>query len=420
MNGTNEAAAGPGVLVFSRDSHTPQRPPKKPRESRAKRRERLARLEHEPVPQLFQEKPKKTTPSLYRPKGYTGCLEGYFRSTKERRATVIRNNRMLGRRFTHAVGINLYDPRHPALVNRDFGALTRILGRKGLIGHWTVEIDRTNVLHWHLLVVDFQGSTKALKRLLKACVAEVETFPRSRVYADKVRNQRHALDYVLKAKKPGYGDAFNPLDGTAPRRSPFRHDIYATKRVLFRPNTGLDKHGCFGNFWAEGFNERKLWALIREETATVARNYEIPAIRDFVDSLSARLGIPHARVKWAYCLNPPEHLLPSPKKDRLRVRHSRRPRLHRSSGLVATIFRRGARSRRSVPTAISVERASSVAQCGSPLPKPAAEPHNPISSRAVGATRDTRGVVGLTLARLWGAARLGGIWHFAPNVGPGP
>lgn len=316
MTATRKSAGGELlVLVSNWEQRTPTAPNRprrlrKPRESRRAKRERIAALDNAPVPQLFQSISPIRTPSLYRPKGYTGCLEGFFRSARQRLKTVLRNNRMLGRRFTHFVNINLYSPRHPELINRDFRELVKRLEAAGLIGHWTIEVDRKNIVHWHLLFVNFHGSDKTLKKMVSGCLGEVNTFPRRRVHAQPIWNQRQKVEYCLKVKKAGHGEAFDPLDrGKRQRRSSDRSDIYARNRILFRPNTGLDKHGTFGKFWAEGMNEKKLWEVICEETRTVARNYENPRIRRLVDDIHSRLGIPLARVKWAYCLNPPCHLL---------------------------------------------------------------------------------------------------------------
>ena len=110
-------------------------------------------------------------------------------------------------------------------------------------------------------------------------------------------------------KKTGYGEVFDPLkQENHGRISEPSHDIYARDRILFKPKTRLNKHGTFGDFWARGWNEKKLWSLICEETATVERNYAVPWIKSLVHSIHERLGIPLCRVKWAYCLNPPVHL----------------------------------------------------------------------------------------------------------------
>jgi hypothetical protein len=337
-------ATGRGILVGDWGSHTPPLPIRpsrtpKPRESRGARRERLAKLESAPVPQLFQSCPPMRTPSLYRPKGYTGCLEGFFRSARQRRSTIIRNNKFLGRRFTHLSNINLCAPRHPALINRDFRAFLKELEKSGVTGHWTIEIDRQNIVHWHLLFVDFRGDERVLKGLVSKCLSAVKTFPDRRVHTAKLRNQRQKVDYVLKVRKEGHGKAFNPLDHNArPRRNTACWDIYARERVLFRPNTGLDKHGTFGDFWAEGWNEKKWWNLVCEETAEVARNYKNPKIRAFVDDLHARLGIPLSRVKWAFCLNPPWHLILGRSAGGSTRRGRRATRC--SSGLVRLLFLR--------------------------------------------------------------------------------
>jgi hypothetical protein len=243
------------------------------------------------------------------------------------------------------------------LINRDFRAFLKELEKKGVTGHWTIETDRQNIVHWHLLFVDFSGSSRQLKALVTRCVRAVETFPARRVYTDGVRNQSHKLDYVLKAKKQGHGEVFNPLDHEArPGRSRECRDIYARDRVLFRPNTGLDKHGTFGDFWARGWNERKWWSLICEETAAVAENYKNPRIRELVDDIHSRLGIPLERVKWAYGLRPPWHLI---------ARRTARPSSRSSrgtgrcsSGLVGHLFLRRPAVRR--PMGLHVASLSSI------------------------------------------------------------
>ena len=344
MSDTNRAVGGRGVLLIHREQCTPpphsRRPSRtrKPRESRQAKKNRLARIKNEPVPRLFLNSPPRRSPSLFKPKGYTGCLEGYQYSSDRRRKTIMRNNRMLGRRFTHLVNINLEEPRHPALINRDFRAFIKELKKLSLNGHWTIEINRLNTVHWHLLFLNYEGTEHHLKRTICRCLDAVPTFPSRRVYAKRIRNQRQTIDYVLKVKKSGYGDVFNPLVKTTGRRIYACPDIYAKDRILFKPNTGLDKHGTFGNFWAKGFNEQKVWAIIREETATVARNYSNPRIRTLVHGIHEKLGIPLARVKWAYCLNPPKDLLePSPSPPRKNARISTRPP-QRSRGLVGLVF----------------------------------------------------------------------------------
>lgn len=428
MNGTNQALTGRGVPVLSNKPHTPHPRPwsrrkKQPRESRPERQARMARLEHEPIPQLFQRNPFFEAVG-FKPSGYTRCVEGFLVSARRRLKTIVKNNRMLGRRFTHLVNINLEAPRHAALINRDFRVFIKKLEKTGVVGHWTIEIDRRNVVHWHLLFANFSGSTRTLKALVQACLNSVPTFPGRRVHAERIKSQRCKLEYVLKIKKAGYGDVVNPLEEKAGGRRPASRDIYARDRVLFKPNTGLDKHGTFGRFWAEGFNEKKMWALIREETATVARNYEIPRLRAFVHMLSEKLAIPLARVKWAYCLNPSGDLLgPSLETRRRKARLVHLSR-RRSAGLVALVFARRSNRPHSAPL-ISRDppvKGSADSLC-SPQPPRAALNEKDVFRRSVEVSRDTgdglaqtRLLLALTHVTAW----LGWIWHLVPKVGRGP
>jgi len=347
---SDTALKGLGVLLsLSYKQHAPPSHPKpwsktkkKPRETRPEKKERLKRLENTPVvPQLFQNNPDRLAIG-FPPSGWTRTVEGYWKSARRRLKTVLENNRILRRRFTLLAVINLREPHHPALINRDFGAFEKRLTARGLIGHWTIHIDRKNVVHWHLEFVDCYRNPKSLKRLLERCLSEVETFPRHRVYTNKIRSQKQTLEYVLRVKKKGYGEVFNPLDKTTRRRpSRMSHDIYARDRILFKSKTGVKKNGTFGDFWVKGLNEGKLWKLICEQAETVARNYENPRIKAYVHLIHERLGIPFSRVKWQICLYPPAELLEHPSVSSSSPRRAmvtRRAAAGSSSWLAASIF----------------------------------------------------------------------------------
>jgi hypothetical protein len=335
-----------GTRERHREQHTPitsrpRRQGRKPRESKRMKDRRLASLETLPVPKLFQDEPKMFTPSFFGWKGYTDCLAGFFRSARQRRATIIRNHKMLGRRFTHLANINLFTPRHPELINRDFRAFVRQLNKRGVRGHWTIQINKKNIVHWHLLFADFRGTKEDLKAIVADGLGGVATFPMHRVHVDRIRHERRKLDYVLEVRKSGHGEVFDPLRETSESRNKRARDawdVYSNKRVLFVPKTGLQKHGTFGDFWANGWNEKKLWTRICEETAAVERNYKNPRIRRFVDDIHSRLGIPLSRVKWAYCVVPPWHLINTLAKAERSVRPTR-TRTHGSPGLVGLLFR---------------------------------------------------------------------------------
>jgi hypothetical protein len=230
---------------------------------------------------------------------------------------------------------------------------------------------------------------------VKACLHEVKTFPSHRVFADKIRNQRQMLEYVLQVRKEGYGDSFDSLDKTARSRSPVRHDIYERDRVLFKPNTGLAKNGTFGDFWAAGFNEKKMWSRICDETATVARNYENPIIRSHVHEIHKKFGIPLSRVKWALCLSPtPDLLKEASPRGRLRA-HPSRP----SSGLVGVLYR-SKHSRHSIPATkrtqpVGVRLSGEIDPNGSPTATHTAGLQERLNATCEGLLRDTKGRQGM-------------------------
>ena len=308
MSGSKKAR---GLLVLYRDSHTPQSHPKrskrtkKPTESRPAKRERLAQLATQPVPTLFQNNPYKTNPSRFPAKSYTDNVGSFCEMARKRRTAIRRNLKMTGRSFSHLVTINLYEEQHPALINPVFNAFAKNLGVRGLDGHWTIEVNKKNLLHWHLLFLDFKGTPSQLKQLVTHYLKDVQ-FPRFRVEVEcRKQKDRNLLDYCLKILKPGY-KSFDAEDGdlgNSPVSVPVP-DLYQDKRVLFAKKTGFDKHGTFGKFWAPGWNHKKLREVIKQETAAVEKNIKDPRVLRLVEHLHQKLGIPFNTVKWAYALEP--------------------------------------------------------------------------------------------------------------------
>lgn len=391
-----------GVLVphyYKQDARHPTPKPwsktkKKKRPSRPDKRERIKRLENTPeVPQLFQNNPAEAAIG-FPASGWTRTVEGYLKSARQRKKAVIRNNRMTGQRFTRLCNINLLEPRHPALINRDFSIFVKHLEAYGLVGHWTIQINRRNVVHWHILFVGCHLKPESLKRLVKSCLDAVPTFPRNRVYTNRVRSQGQILDYVLQVEKKGYGVAVENQK-TRMVKWTLRKDIYKNDRILFVSKTGLHKNGTIGRFWAEGFNEKKVWSLICNETATVEKNYLHPKVSAYVHWLSKYLGIPLSWARWNIALNPPADLLvemfAAPRDPRKSLRNLKN---YRSRGLVGDIFRH---RRHRVPVLGTGNAAPPVHP--SSTPKTGRRNHMPNGS--AGVLRDTKvgaGVVGLSQA----------------------
>ena len=308
MSGSKKAR---GLLVLYRDSHTPQSNPKRtkrtknPRESRPAKRERLAQLATQPVPTLFQHNPFKTNPSQFPAKSYTDNIGSFCEMARKRKTAIRRNLKMTGRSFSHLVTINLYEQQHPELINPIFNAFAKNLGTHGLDGHWTIEVNKKNLLHWHLLFLDFKGNPSQLKQLVTRFLKVVQ-FPRFRVEVEcRKHKDRNLLDYCLKVLKPGYKsfDAEDNILGSS-TVSQLVPDLYKDKRVLFAKKTGFDKHGTFGKFWAPGWNHKQLRDLIRRETSAVEKNIKDPRVLRLVEHLHQKLGIKFNTVKWAYALDP--------------------------------------------------------------------------------------------------------------------
>lgn len=278
---------------------------KKPRESRKARKERLALLATQPIPTLFQRRPFERNTSLYMANTYTQNIEAFCNEARKRRATIIRNLQMTGRHISHLVTINLYEPQHAAIIREAFNAFAKELGKQNLDGHWTIEINKKNLLHWHLLVLDSRLNSRHLKNLIRKLLDKVQ-FPRRRVEVERRRDkERNLIDYVLKVWKPDYQTIEKEPDALGCRTSSISvSDLYATKRVLFVKRNGLPKHGDFGNFWAKGWSQRKFWKRIREERKQIEENLKDPRVRALVEHMHKTRGIPLNRAKWDFALNP--------------------------------------------------------------------------------------------------------------------
>jgi hypothetical protein len=357
-----------GLLMGYRDSHTlsprarppvfPKRIPKpqKPRETRKAKRERLAFLATQPVPILFQRNPFIENRSFFVAKSYTDNVEAFCETARKRRSAIIRNLRMTGRRISHMATINLYEEHHPAILNQYFSRFTKALAERGLVGHWTIEVNRDNRLHWHLLFLDWCGTPSQLKRTVTRLLAEVR-FPRFRVRAERKKKKRDLLGYCLKIKKPGFMLFEKEPDALGVKTfSKSVRDIYENKRILFVKGTGLDKHGVFGKFWAEGWTEKRFWQQIQQESALIAENMTDPRVHGLVHKMRQVLGISLKSAKWQFALDPYvpgyEHRRPSrrPLKVLLgnQARKMRRctPRRRRAPHLLFSLFKGKTSSRR--------------------------------------------------------------------------
>ncbi len=145
---------------------------------------------------------------------------------------------------------------------------------------------------------------------------------------EKTQDEQNLIDYVLKVLKPGFDSFEKEPDVLGCRTfSVSVPDLYANKRVLFVKNTGLDKHGTFGNFWAKGWSNKKFWDQVKKERKQIEENMKDPRVRRLVEHMHKTMGFSLPTAKWAFALNPEsvESTQPAQKKPTpTRVRAPRR------------------------------------------------------------------------------------------------
>jgi hypothetical protein len=119
--------------------------------------------------------------------------------------------------------------------------IRRTLGRKGIEAFWTREINRRNWLHYNFILTTNQSADE-LRSIFKSAFADLP----HQVHVDRVASPILWSRYIVKAKTQGY-DSWGK----------WKSDKWSSKRVLFKRDTGLEKHGTIGKFWAGGLTAIK-------------------------------------------------------------------------------------------------------------------------------------------------------------------
>jgi hypothetical protein len=239
--------------------------------------------------QLYQSHPPFTTCSSFRDKGFSTSVCGYLRTAKEWRTCIVRNNKISGRRFTSMMTINYTAPLSPSTIKDHWNRFLRSLRKTPAAGLWVREITQSNKLHYHILF--YSGPTLSTD-LLTIKESARRLLPNSRVRFELINNPSFTLAYVLKAKVAGH-DQYGR----------FHRDLHHKKRLLFKPKTGLRKLGVFGNFWQAGWTKQSIWHQVRTESESIAKALKNPLIKQAVDQVSRRFGIPLDRVARSICLD---------------------------------------------------------------------------------------------------------------------
>jgi hypothetical protein len=218
---------------------------------------------------LFQTDPPFSKPSLYKPKGWTDTVAGYIREAKKLTMCLLRNECLMDHPYQWHVTINFEAVQTPAQIRQRWAKARKSLKRSGVVALSVMEVNRSNHVHFHLIV-----SSRMSKGALEQAVEKA--MPSQNVIGWHNRPQRikpgetwELAHYVTKAKKPGY------VNGR------LVDDYYASKRILFKPKLGLHKHYAIGPFWVKP--KAAIWTDIRAKEKRIADGLEQPGVRKLVD-----------------------------------------------------------------------------------------------------------------------------------------
>ncbi len=225
---------------------------------------------------LFLTDPPYSKPSLYKPKGWTDTVAGYIREAKKLTMCILLNERLMEWPYQWHLTINFEAEQTPAEVRERWTKARKSLKKSGVVALSIMEINRSNRVHFHLIVSSRIGEA-ALRRAVE------EAMPSQEVIGWHNRPQRikdgemwQLAHYVIKAKIAGYVNS-RPVE-----------DYYASKRLLFKPKLGLHKHHAIGAFWVKP--RAAIWKGIAAKEERIADGLEHPGVRKLVDYVYELLG----------------------------------------------------------------------------------------------------------------------------------
>jgi hypothetical protein len=226
---------------------------------------------------IYQNNPVYSKPSQYKPKGWTDSVLGYINEAKQWAMCVLRNRRLMKRRYTWAVHINLNEEYPPDQISPMWKKVARKLEDKGIVALWVREPNRLNKLHYHIIVKN-EISEADLKRAIEDAMP-----PRSvvkwRKRVEEIKKEWRLCHYVFKAKVRGRNKKGILVD-----------DLYRGKRLLFRANMPFKKVGTIGDFWEGGKSKKKRWDEIKAIEKKIGEGLEKPNVRRLAEYVYDLIG----------------------------------------------------------------------------------------------------------------------------------
>jgi hypothetical protein len=201
---------------------------------------------------------------------WTDTLSGYKYEAKKLVRQIVENDKLNPGRYATAT-ISHLDDLPPETITATWTIITRHLRRSNVAALWVREITRLNKVHYHLLVRlgsqndshdalglqinKIQQQIKQAADAVKPHRLRVQVRPKSIRGAGAVREY---TAYMTKARVRG------EIDGKPVK------DVYANKRLLFKPKLGMDKYGTINSkqFWHK--HKDTIWQEVREHEAAIS------------------------------------------------------------------------------------------------------------------------------------------------------
>lgn len=225
---------------------------------------------------IYQINPPIKKISNYKLKTWTDTIEGYIYEAKNLLYCLITNKKLLGMKYSWFVTINFHRPMTvkglKKFYNDNWIKICKKLKDKGLIAFWIIEVTKKNQIHFHLIVLS-NHTKNELDQMIEKCLPERKAVNgwHKKIEAIK-KNDYRLIAYICKAKISGKTMNERQVE-----------DLHRDKRLLFKKNLGIKKHGFIGKFWAKPVKD--ILKEQREKEARIAYGMgdkDIMCLRDHI------------------------------------------------------------------------------------------------------------------------------------------
>jgi hypothetical protein len=173
---------------------------------------------------------------------------------------LLANEKLIGPtyRYPYCGTIKFLDELDAKDIRKAWAAICRKLRDIGIVAHWNMEVARTNLVDFHLVIRECPAHLlTSRERKLKAAIRSVCS-RRLNLQFDPIKTtSRKWINYVLKAKINGVKNSKMTIDDSdfdaiiAANPDRFTDDFYSNKRVIIAPKCGLKACGKIGDFWEQ-------------------------------------------------------------------------------------------------------------------------------------------------------------------------